>query len=191
MRFPRPSIAALCVVTALISVDFAVLRWTIVIRESGLTVRGILFMLNVLGFAVYQLFKVRAWQAPFLIGFVAAGLLAALIYFDFCQLLDETATRTQQWMLRPISPIVEVDHLDYMYFPCLGPGRLVTSRSVIYWMIMTPLVRQYTVPQLLLAIFGGVVARRLMARDLRKATMRDRGPATFVDHSTAKLQGAQ
>ena len=164
MKLPRFSIAALCFATVLIAVDVAVLRWAIIGRESGATVRGVLFMMNVLGFAVYQLVKVRGRGCPILIGFVATGSLVTLIYFDFCQLFWETAIRTQQWTLKPISSIVEVDHLDYMYFPCLGPGRLDTTRSVVYSIMMTPIVTGIiALPQLLLALSGGFVARRLSA----------------------------
>jgi hypothetical protein len=162
MKAPRVSIAALCVATALIAVDFTVLRWSIIGRESGVTVRGVLFMINVLGFGLYKLVKVGGRGCPFLIGFVATGSLVTLIYFDYCQLFYHTALRTQQWTLAPISTIVKVDHLDYMHFPCLGPGRLITTRTMLYSVIMTPIVTGIiALPQLLIAVFGGFVARRL------------------------------
>ncbi len=156
------SIAALCVATALIAVDFAMLRLSIIERESVVTVRGVLFMINVLGLGLYNVFKVRFNDCPFLIGFVATGLLVTLISFDYCQFFYQAALRNQQWTLAPISAIVEVDHLDFMHFPCLGPGRVRTTRSVLYAVIMTPVVTSIlAVPQLLVAVFGGLVARRL------------------------------
>ena len=115
-----------------------------------------------LGFGLYNLVKVRFNDSPFLIGFVATGLLVTLISFDYCQLFYETVLRNQQWTLAPISAIVEVDRLDFMHFPGLGPGRVRTTRSVLYSVIMTPVVTSIlAVPQLLVAVFGGLVARRL------------------------------
>ena len=162
MKGTRISIAALCVATALIAVDLTVLRWSIIEREYAVSCRGVLFMINVLGFGLYQLVKVRGKGRPFLTGFVVSGSLVTLVYFDYCQVFYWTALRTQQWTLAPISAIVAVDHLDFMYFPSLGPGRLITTRRLLYSVIMTPIVTGIiALPQLLLAVFGGFVARRL------------------------------
>jgi hypothetical protein len=162
MRLPRFSIAALYFTTAIIAIDLTLLRWAIIERESVVTGRGLLFMINALGFGLYQLAKVRGKGCPFMIGFVATGLLVALIYFDYCQLFYNAAIRTQQWMLRPISAIAEVNHLDFMYFPWSGTGRLTTSRRLFCSLVMTPVVTGIiALPQLLLALAGGFLARRL------------------------------
>lgn len=137
-------------------------------------------MINALGFGLYRLVKVGRKSCPFLTGFVATGSVVTLAYFDYCQLFHNTAIRSQQWTLAPISAFVRVDHLDYMDFPSLGPGRLNTSRRVLYSVIATPIVTgMIALPQLLLAVLGGSVTRALTKK--RQGRRRRQGTDDFRD----------
>jgi hypothetical protein len=160
MRWPRLSIADLCVLNVLIAQDCVTLGWAILERESVLTIRGVLFMTNALGFGLYRLLAHRNDRRPFLTGFVAAGFVATLAYFDCCQLFSWSVLRTQKWTLAPIG--VDACHIDFIDVPSLGMTGRITPKTVIISAALAPVVVTLVAfPQLLVALAGGFLARRI------------------------------
>jgi hypothetical protein len=157
MRRLRLSIADLCVVNLLIALDAVLLGWAILERESVLTIRGVLLMMNVLGFGLYRLLLLayRNEGSPFLTGFVVAGSVATLVYFDCCQLFYRPVLRTQKWTLAPIG--VDACHIDFIDVPSLGMTGRITPKSVMCSVALAPVVVTLVgLPQLLVALVGGV-----------------------------------
>lgn len=173
MRRPRLSLADLCVVNSLVALDSVLLGWAILGREGVLTIRGVLLMVNVLGFGLYRLLLLsyRNGRSPFLTGFVVVGFIATLVYFDCCQLLYRPVLRTQKWALAPIG--VDACHIHFIDVPSPGLTGRITPRSVMISVALAPVVVTLVgLPQLLVALVGGLLWRRVQPRWLLRSLRR-------------------
>lgn len=160
MRRLRFSITDLWVVIAIVAFNCVVLDWAILDRESVVTIRGVLFMTNGVALGLYRLLATPGSRTPFFTGCVAAGAVAVLLYFDYCQLFYESALRTQKWALAPFG--IDARHIDFIVIPSLGMTGKTTAQTVLISVVLTPLVVTVIgLPQLLLALAGGLLTRRL------------------------------
>jgi hypothetical protein len=141
------------------------LGWAILERESVVTIRGILLMINVLGFGLYRLLA-QAYcgrGSPFLSRFVVVGFIATLVYFDCCQLLYDPVLRTQKWALAPIG--VDACHIHFIDVPSLGMIGRITPQAVMISVALAPVVVTLVgLPQALVALVGGLLWRRVQSR---------------------------
>ncbi len=160
MRRPRFSITDVWVVTAIVALNCVALDWAILDRESVLTIRGVLFMANVVAIGLYQLLARPASRTPFFTGFVVAGAVVCLVYFDCCQLFFQSMLRAQRWTLAPFG--IDACHIHFIDVPSLGMTGKITAQTVLISVVLTPLVvTVIALPQILLALAGGLLARRL------------------------------
>lgn len=167
MRRPRFSIAAILCATALVAFDLALVRSLFAgSRPLLVSVRFGLLMANVLPAAGYSLW---AWRGrgrvrPFLLGFVAAGVTAALGGQAACLVAFPASDDYQARVALPVAS--SVHGLLRRVRPLTA--RYLDDRTLFYAATIPAVAAAVGAPQLLIALAGGLVglltARRLTER---------------------------
>jgi hypothetical protein len=143
---PRFTIATLAFVVVLLALDFAWMRVLLPIRgfsvfgfaAQGFDV-GVLPMANLLVLSLYLRLSRRERPHPFLVGFELCGLGAVLAYMAWCWADPKTVANLIMtlyrawWLWKPLSP------------------------SDPYLLVVAAI--SFTVPQLLVAMLGGLMTR--------------------------------
>ncbi|CAN5607425.1 hypothetical protein BH23PLA1_BH23PLA1_32480 [soil metagenome] len=166
MTWTRFSIAKLMVVISAIAINCAWLRNILVGNgsvlgigdgDSGILDLGIIVMLNLLAFGLLRLATRQGEGRPFLVGFEVAGLVAVLFFTSCCWLFPTI------FVLDFILMKIQWIHEFYMgNLPAVTPG---FDQDQLYpWFVLVPLLTIYTIiltiPLLLVATFGGIVAQQ-------------------------------
>ena len=152
MTMPRVSLRTMIALVSIIAADCAVLRYVVspgVPSQVWMGVMAVLPMTNLLAIALYLLSHHRG-RRPFLIGFLASGLLAVLILVT-CFLL------TPRPWLRAFETTIDA-YLKTS--PTYGElqrqvGTFVYAKGSIIAIVQATMTVLFTPPQLLLALIGG------------------------------------
>jgi hypothetical protein len=119
---------------------------------------GVLPMANILATACYQNLSRRTAGRPFFAGFALTGAIVVALWFNVCMAADEyRLTAFNTWMNRTI---FEISFLHDIANSINLPFAHDLFFLIVYLSFFTLLT---TVPQLLLALFAGWVARRFFA----------------------------
>jgi hypothetical protein len=152
-----------CLGVALLAIDIAVWKQGFTRPWVSMGVRGTLVASSVLAFALVHLLKGRG-NRPFLVGFLAAGLVAGLAYWAWCWLAP--------WQVYADAQSA-VDQVVINFFLDRIPGleHSVLQRSsftrLFFEMTCFPLIVTIdSLPVLSVAVLGGWVWRKRAARDL-------------------------
>jgi hypothetical protein len=163
VRLNRFKIVDIWFVALIVGLDLLVMRWAILERESVLSIRGIWCMSHLVAFGAYRLYTRRDSRTPFRVGFIAAGLIATLAYFDLCQLFRWPMIRFQNWMLSPIG--IEACHIHFFLAPKLGVTGSITMWTVLIQVALAPVVTFImALPQIIFALIGGQMAKLVFDR---------------------------
>jgi hypothetical protein len=148
---PRFTIATLGFVVVLLALDFAWMRLLHPARGRSIFAfaaqgfdLGILPMANVLAVVAYSMLSRRDRPHPFLLGFLAGGLVAIVGFMAWC------------W----VSPKTVV----LLIFPLYRAWSLVQPVSNAGTSILVVGGLSFVLPQLLIAALGGLIARRFAGR---------------------------
>jgi hypothetical protein len=156
MRLPRFSISALVFAVGLIAVDFTMVHYLFIhSRPAMVSVRYGLLMVNVLAIAVYLLWRGRGTRRPFLSGFVAVGLAAAILCQVCCWVL---APETMyEFQARLASPVASAINGILPRHPSTENGYFY-YRILFYATTIPPIAVVVGLPQLIVAVVGEVIA---------------------------------
>jgi hypothetical protein len=161
MSVPQFSVRSTSFAVLLIAADCALLRLVIGgYPPMGLVfgVFGILPMANILAIACYKNLSRRTAGRPFFVGFGVSGTLLVLVWFNVCMTADEKRlTAFNNWMNRTVKDIASVHDIARSIEIIIDPGLYYATVYVFFFTLLT------TLPQLLLALFAGWVARRFRA----------------------------
>jgi hypothetical protein len=165
-RRPRFTLASASILVAVLAFDFGLIRYLAVTPSSHWHLLGVGFLpiANALVLGLPGLFRGRGRRGPFLVGFEVAGWLATMAYFA-ASVVDPRAME-----LRLQSFIEAVfAALDF----ALGGGRALRYlTSSVYASVGTEIVLVvafFTLPPLLVALFGGAITRQLGRKSARAA----------------------
>jgi hypothetical protein len=162
---PRFTLGSTAILVAVLAVDFGLIRQLAVNGSEFWTLFGVGFLpiANALVLGLPGLFAGRRRRGPFLMGFEVAGWFATLSYLVAC-LLDPSAMVGR---LQAFGPVV------FSALDLVSSGkaqRLLTSSFYAGWTAeMILVVSFFSVPPLLIALFGGAISRRLSRRSTRIA----------------------
>jgi hypothetical protein len=160
MSIARFSIRSIAFVVFLVAANCALLM-----PISGYCPLGYLFgvfgmlpMANILAVACYRNLSRRTARRPFFAGFALTGALSVVLWFNVCMAADEyRLTAFNTWMSRTIFEISFLHDIANSINIAFAHDLFFL---IVYLSFLTLLT---TVPQLLLAVFAGWVARRFFA----------------------------
>jgi hypothetical protein len=119
---------------------------------------GVLPMANILAIACYRNLSRRTLGRPFFAGFALTGALLVVVWFNVCMTADENRlTAFNRWMNRTVLGISFLHDIAYSIDIAILRDLFFLIVYVSFFTLLT------AVPQLLLALFGGWVARRFTA----------------------------
>ncbi len=165
-RRPRVTLATISLLIAVLAVDFALIRQVVAYDVSVWTTIGIGFlpMANALVLGLPRTLGSRGRRGPFLVGFEVAGWLATIAYLAAC------AVDPQAMMGRLVS---FAEAVTAAFDLVLGSGRaqrlFTNSLYVGVTAEVVMVVAFFTLPPLLLALFGGAITRQFGRRSTRAA----------------------
>jgi hypothetical protein len=162
MRLPRFTISALVFAVALIAVDFTMVHYLFIhSRPAMVSVRYGLLMVNVLAIGVYRLWAGRGTRRSFLIGLVAVGTVTALLCQACCWVFTpDTMYEYQARLATPVASRI------IKFLPRISS---VTNgnryfRILFYAATIPPIAIVVGLPQLLVALVGGLISVRVNSR---------------------------
>jgi hypothetical protein len=166
MRLPRFSISALVFAVALIAVDFTLVHYLFIHSHRAMvSVRYGLLMVNVLAIAVFLLWRGRGTRQPFLSGLVAVGMVTALICQACCWILAPEGM--YQWQARLAFPVASNINDILPRRPSTNNG-YDYHRILFYAATIPPIAIVVGLPQLIVALVGGVIGVGVNACVLKK-----------------------
>jgi hypothetical protein len=166
MPIPQVSILSLSFGVLLIAGNCAALRMILGgYAPHGLVVGvfSILPMSNILAVACYRSLTRRTSRGPFLLGFGLSGALAILVCFHFCMTADERwFLAFNSWFVSKFARINRLLGRVAYFVDCFDNAFL---KNAYYAVLNLSLLFSLTaLPQLLVALSGGWIARRYAAR---------------------------
>jgi hypothetical protein len=159
--------ATIVFIVALIAVDAALVRYLFLhTRSLMVSVRFGFLMVNLLALASHRLWVRRGENRPFLLGFVAFGLVTALLCQAGCILAPDAMYALQQGPSYRVASFLNTEL--HAYFPSLQAGS--SSFRFLFYATTIPAIGAVVgFPQLVVALAGGLSAwwmRRLWSPNI-------------------------
>ncbi len=161
MSIPQFSIRSIMFAVVLVAANCAVVPSVFVLYAPlGFIfgVFGILPMANILAIACYRNLSRRTAGRAFFVGFAVTGALVVVVWFNVCMTANENRlVAFNIWMNRTVKELPFVQDVASLIGSTLGSNIYNFIIYLLFFILLT------TLPQLLLALMAGCVARRFTA----------------------------